>query len=87
MLDLDVLHGTPHGTNHRFLFRGLHRGLRHGVHHRVFHDVRYSMVYTVEHDGICDDAMAFPMVCRMLMGCPMGGLTEYLMNGAWHVPH
>ena len=60
-----------------FVFCGLHRGLRHGVHHGVFHDVGYSMVYTVEHVGICDDDMGFPMVCRKFRGCPMGCLTQY----------
>ena len=68
-----------------FVFRGLCRGLRHVVHDGVFYDVGYSMVYTMERDGICDDAMVFPIACRMLMGCPIGCPGEYPTNGTLRV--
>ena len=52
--------------------RGLHHGIHHGEHHGVFHAVGYSMEYTMQDHGICRDFKPFPMVCRMIVGCPIG---------------
>lgn len=52
------------------------RASHHGVHRRVSHTVDYPMVYTVENLGICHDVMEVPMVCWMLVACPMTSLFE-----------